>query len=180
MIDLCETSFCVPLVESQSPLAARIVNEIHWHHEIGKYAGNETVLRYTMKLAYIIGGRDLVKARRKSCPRCNFLLKHTLNVFRWVQFLTIAPPFYVSQADIVCPFKAYSNHNKRNTIWLVTFCCVITSTTDIRVMEDYSTMSFVQAFIRLSCSVGYPKLLLIDEGSQLKKDVKRCLSAFVI
>ena len=36
-------------------------------------------------------------------------------------------------------------------------------------MENYSTASFIQAFIRLSCEVGYPKILLIDEGSQLMK-----------
>jgi hypothetical protein len=34
-------------------------------------------------------------------------------------------------------------------------------------MDDYSTNSFVQAFIRFACEVGYPKLLLTDEGSQL-------------
>ena len=36
-------------------------------------------------------------------------------------------------------------------------------------MEDYSTGAFVQAFIRLSCDTGYPKILLIDAGSQLIK-----------
>ena len=36
-------------------------------------------------------------------------------------------------------------------------------------MESYSTLSFVQAFIRFSSDVDYPKKLLIDEGSQLKK-----------
>ena len=34
-------------------------------------------------------------------------------------------------------------------------------------MEDYSSASFIQCFIRLSCEVGYPKKLLLDEGSQL-------------
>ena len=34
-------------------------------------------------------------------------------------------------------------------------------------MDDYSSSSFVQAFIRLSCDAGYPKLLLVDSGSQL-------------
>ena len=42
-------------------------------------------------------------------------------------------------------------------------------------MEDYSSTSFIEAFIRLSCEVGYPKTLLTDEGSQLLKgcDVMR-------
>ena len=34
-------------------------------------------------------------------------------------------------------------------------------------MEDYSAISFVQCFIRLSFVVGYPKKLLPQERSQL-------------
>ena len=36
-------------------------------------------------------------------------------------------------------------------------------------MEDYSTSSFILAFIRFSCKVGYLKNLLPDAGSQLVK-----------
>ena len=183
MTDLCETTFCVPLVEKYSPIAASIVDEVHWNHEIAKHSGNETVLRYTMKYAYIIGGRDIVKTIRKTCERCNFLQKRMLEVQMGPvsdHQLRIAPPFYVSQVDIAGPFKAYSPHNKRNTlkIWLVVFCCVVTSTTNVKVMKDYSTPSFIQAFIRLSCDVGYPKVLLIDEGSQLKKGCESMLISF--
>ena len=34
-------------------------------------------------------------------------------------------------------------------------------------MDDYS--AFIQAFIRFSGEVGYPKFMVIDEGSQLIK-----------
>ena len=37
----------------------------------------------------------------------------------------------------------------------------------IKVMEDYSSSSFLQYFIDLSCEVGYPKKVLPDKGSQL-------------
>ena len=37
------------------------------------------------------------------------------------------------------------------------------------ICEDYSTSSFVLAFIRFACKVGYPKKLLPDAGSQLIK-----------
>ena len=57
MTDLCETSFCVPLVDKYSPIAASIVNENHWYHDDAKHAGNETVLRYTMKYAHIISDK---------------------------------------------------------------------------------------------------------------------------
>ena len=36
-------------------------------------------------------------------------------------------------------------------------------------MEDYSTTSFVLGFIRFACKVGYPKMMMPDEGSQLIK-----------
>ena len=38
-------------------------------------------------------------------------------------------------------------------------------------MDDYSTTSFMLAFIRFSCNVGYPKILLPDEGSQLREHI---------
>ena len=44
-----------------------------------------------------------------------------------------------------------------------------TSTTSIKVMEDYSTIAFAQAFTRFACEVGYPQFMLIDKGSQLVK-----------
>ena len=44
-----------------------------------------------------------------------------------------------------------------------------TSTTSIKVLEDYSTITFAQAFTRFACEVGYPQFMLIDEGSQLVK-----------
>ena len=85
--------------------------------------------------------------------------------------LTIAPAFYTTQVDICGPFKAYSSHHKRTTIkiWQIVYCCMSTSTTNIKVMDDYSTQAFIQSFVRFSCEVGYPKFMLIDEGSQLVK-----------
>ena len=39
-------------------------------------------------------------------------------------------------------------------------------------MEDFSTESFLLAFVRFSCRVGYLELLLPDEGRQLVKGCK--------
>ena len=85
--------------------------------------------------------------------------------------MTIAPAFYGTQVDICGPLKAYSPQNKRTTIkiWLVAFCCMTTSTTSIKVMEDYSTIAFVQSIIWFACEVRYPQFMLIDEESQLVK-----------
>ena len=183
MRDLSSTTFCVPLVDKHSPLAYSIINEIHWYHHVARHSGIETVLRYTLNLAYIIEGREIVKRIKRSCERCKILLKRTFNVSMGPVSpynLTIAPAFYISQTDLAGPFKAYSLHNTRTTIkiWFVIFCCATTSTTSIKVMEDYSSTSFISAFIRFSCDAGYPKILLTDEGSQLVKGCQNMLINF--
>lgn len=76
-----------------------------------------------------------------------------------------------SQLDLSGPYQSYSPQHKRTTvkIWLIVFCCCSTSAVDIKVMDDYSTTSFIQAFTRFACDHGFPKRLLSDEGSQLIK-----------
>ena len=49
-------------------------------------------------------------------------------------------------------------------IWLVVFCGCTTGAISV---EDYSTSSFMLAFIRFSSIYGYSKCLLPDAGSQL-------------
>ena len=146
--------------------------DFHWNDEIVKHSGVETTLRKILEYVYIHEGRELVKMVRRSCERCRFLLKRAIDVSMGpvsTYNITIAPAFYRTQVDLAGPFKAYSFVNKRATlkIWLTIFCCATTSTTSIKIMEDYSSPSFVQAFIRFSCEVGYPKCLLVDSGSQL-------------
>ena len=94
--------------------------------------------------------------------------------------LSIAPAFYSRQVDLCGPFNAFSFVNKRATIkiWYVVFCCCTTGAVDCKLMEDYSTDSFLLAFIRFSCQYGYPKKLLPDEGSQLVKGCKDMIISF--
>ena len=144
-----------------------MVNEIHWYNVDAKHSGNETVLRYVQKVAYIIEGRSVVKRFRKECPHCRILIKKSIDVSG--NNLCIAPAFFISQVDIFGPFHSYSNANKRATmkIWFVIFCCCATGAVDLKIMEDYSTSSSILAFVRFSCKVGYPKKLMPDAGSQL-------------
>ena len=85
--------------------------------------------------------------------------------------LAIAPPFYICQIDLTGPYKAYSAHNKRATIkiYFAVFCCTTTTSVNIKLLEDYTTSGFLLSFTRFACEVGYPKLMMIDEGSQLVK-----------
>ena len=70
--------------------------------------------------------------------------------------------------------------NKRATIkiWFVIFCCCTTGAVDMKIMEDYSTSSFILAFVRFSCKVGYPKKLMPDAGSQLIKGCQTMVIKF--
>ena len=172
--DLSMDTFCVPVIDKYSPLAYAIVNEIHWHNPDVLHSGNETVWRQVLKISFIFEGKPLVAQFRADCPRCHFLNKKHLEVSMGPvsdDSLCIAPAFYNSQVDLFGPFSSYSMANKRATIkiWFVIFCCSTTGAVDLKVMDDYSTPSFVLAFTRFSCKVGYPKKLLPDAGSQLVK-----------
>ena len=138
------------------------------------HSGVETVWRYVLKTGFRIFKSDLVKKIKTQCERCRYLTKKVIDVEMGPiskHSITIAPAFYAAQAVISGPFKAYSLHHKRTTIkiWLIVYCCISTSTANIKVMDDYSAQAFIQAFIRFSCEVGYPKFMVIDEGSQLIK-----------
>ena len=174
MKDLSSTTFYLPLVDKHSPVAYSIANDIHWYHPTARHCGVETVWRYVLKEVYIIEGRSLITKIRKTCERCRYLNKKNIEVSMGPVSpynLTIAPAFFITQVDLAGPVSAHCHHHRRNTIkvWMIVFCCATTSTTCIKVMEDYSTTSFVQAFMRFSSEVGYPKMLLCDEGSQLIK-----------
>ena len=173
-IDLCSTTFCVPVMDQYSPVAISIVMEIHWQHPDVKHTGIETMLTQTLSIAHIIGGRHLVKSVKRICKKCRIINKNSIDVIMGPLQdvnLCIAPAFYASQIDIFGPYKSFSNANKRATIkiWFLILCCCSTGAVDIRLMEDYSTDSFVLSFIRFSCHYGYPKYLLPDPGSQLVK-----------
>ena len=64
-------------------------------------------------------------------------------------------------------------------VWFLVFCCCTTGAVDIRLMDDYSTDSFILSFIRFSCRFGYPRWVLPDEGSQLIKGCKDMEYSFI-
>ena len=183
MLDLTSSTFSVPIVDKSSPFAFAVVNEIHWYHSVAAHSGNETVWRYVLMFCYILGGKEVVRSFRKDCARCRYLAKRTVDVVMGPVSdynLMLAPAFYVSQVDLFGPVKAYSLHNKRGTVsvWFLIFCCSTTGAINVKVMEDYTTSSFVFGFIRFSSQVGYPKVLLPDEGSQLIKGCKEMQLCF--
>ena len=182
-LDLKASTFCVPVMDAKSPVAYAIVSETHWYHPDVRHGGVESVLRYAQMVAYIIGGRELVKNFQRACARCRLLHKRRVEAAMGpvsADNLNIAPVFFTCQADICGPFDAYSPANKRATlkVWFVVLCCSVTGAVDCRIMENYSTDAFLLAFIRFACRFGYPKSLKIDEGSQLLKGCKNMVISF--
>ena len=90
--------------------------------------------------------------------------------------LNIASAFYITQTDLAGRFSAHCHHHKRNTIkvWFVVFCYATKSMMNIKVMEDYSTTAFLQAFARFSSEVGYPKTLLVENLHDLQTYQYQC------
>ena len=171
-LDLTTSTFCVPIVDSLSPVAYAIVSETHWHHPDVSHGGVESVLRFSQMTAHILGGRELVKGMKKACAKCRILHKRGVEVAMGPlseKNLCMAPPFYFCQIDLCGPLKAYSPVNKRAKIdvWYLVLCCTTTGAVDCRLMRDYTADSFLLAFERFSCRFGYPKMVLPDEGSQL-------------
>ena len=75
MLHLCNSKFCVPVLDKYSPISYSIVNYIHWNHKDVKHHGVETVWRQVLKIVFIIEGRSIIKRFRKSCQRCRYLNK---------------------------------------------------------------------------------------------------------
>jgi len=127
-----------------------------------------------MKKVFVIEGRSLVKLIKKSCGRCKFLNKRTIEAAMGPvpeSSLTVAPAFYHTQLDLSGPYKAFSPLHKRTTVkvWLVVYCCCSTSAVMINIMDDYATTTFIQSFMRFASRYGFPRKVFIDEGSQLVK-----------
>ena len=175
MSDLCGTTFCVPVVDQYSPIAWSLTYEIHWYDSIASHSGVATTARRVKEFAYVAGIKYIAEIFRKSCKKCRVMAKRTIEVgfgplseFQ----LNIAPAFYVTQADIMGPFKAYQiNVRATMKIWFAVFVCAVTCTVDIQVLEFYSSGSFVSALIRFASRNGYPKVMLPDQGSNIENAI---------
>ena len=101
--DLCSASLCVPIIDKYSPLAYAIVNEVHWYNYDACHSGNETVMRFVLKIAFVIEGRSLIQQFRNDCPRCRFLNKKSDIRSRLHEFGVLFE---------VCPVGAHYMHGK--------------------------------------------------------------------
>ena len=50
--------------------------------------------------------------------------------------------------------------------------CIVTSNTNLQVVEMKDTGAILEAFVRLSCEAGYPKYIFCDQDSSIMKVLK--------
>ena len=174
MRDITPMKFVRPIVDRYSPLAYSIM--LHAHTE-GIHQGTLVTLQRSREIAFIIGGRSLAYEIRNKCPHCKRFKSRLLNLEMGnihKDRLVIAPPFYMSQLDIMGPFDIYDTVKKRVTlkVWGLVFKCMTTSAVSVKTMEDYSSIKFTEAFTRHVSQFNFPKKLYIDAGAQLIKGCK--------
>lgn len=176
MWDLEPLSFVKPIVDRFSPVAYSIME--YTHSRILKHRNSVSTLRESRNLAYILRGRDLSIEIRESCVSCRRFKAKLLEVEMGKihdNRLTIAPPFYQVQVDLLGPYTARCEHNHRSTVdvYGVVFKDPCTAAIAVYVMAKYDTPSFLQAYTRFSSRYGHPSKLFIDQGSQLVKACKK-------
>ena len=175
MLDITPVSFVKPMLDRFSPLAYAIM--IH-SHEHGVHHKNSIVtLRNSLTQAYIINGRSLAEEIREACIWCRRYKRRLLEVEMGKlpsERITIAPPFYHTQVDLMGPFLARCEHNHRSTVkvWGVVFKDMGTSAVAVMAMPKYDTASFVQTYTRFASRYGHVSKLYPDEGGQLIKACK--------
>ena len=95
--------------------------------------------------------------------------------------LRICPPFWAAQVDLLGPVKVYvpgfnKNTRNRNVLeakcWGLVFVCPVTRLTNIQVIEKSDSAGIIDGLTRLSCEIGVPKVVLIDEDSALVKAMR--------
>ena len=82
----------------------------------------------------------------------------------------IAPPFYNIMVDIAYGFKGQPFKNARKTVkyYALVIVCLLTSATNILLLEGIETQDIVSALERHSSRYGVPSCIYIDQGTQLK------------
>ncbi|XP_057290790.1 uncharacterized protein LOC130613467 [Hydractinia symbiolongicarpus] len=155
---------------------AIIIYDVHWNRKSSKHAGIETAIREVLKKVYVIDCPPLVKMIKKSCIKCRLINKKQIQAIMGqipTSSMTIALAFYNTQLDLSGPHQSFLTAHKRTTVKrFVVYRCCSTSAVMINVMDDYSSIAFIQSFTRFSTRYGFPKKVFCDEGSQLVKGSK--------
>ena len=172
----------IPVVDRYSPMAYSISNHVHWN--IAKHRGIETCNRISLCHVNIMQGASLYKEIGEQCVRCRMKRQKYLEDHMGPisdHQLRVCPPFWAAQADLFGSVKVFVPGFEKNTrnrrvleakCWGLVFVCPVTRLTNIQVIEKSDNSGIIDGVTRLSCEVGVPKFILVDDDSALVKAVQ--------
>ena len=161
----------LPVVRADSELFYSYAMFVHLH--ILPHAGVENTMREIAKKMFVVDNpRRIIQRIRQDCTHCRRLLKKTMELRmskHHVARSTIAPPFYNAMADIAFGFvaKPYYGARKTHKVYALVIVCLLTSSTNILILEGLQTQNVIQAIERHGARYGMPKNLFVDNGTQL-------------
>ena len=168
-----------PVIDRWSPLAYSIGE--HIHTVVQKHGGMETCYRASHSFVHIIKGYSLFQELGEDCTQCKRINKRFVEAaFGPVHpsKFSIAPPFWASQCDIWGPIGVFVPGREKNTrnssalsckVYALVFVCLVTKLTNIQIIETKDVPGICDGLTRLSCEVGTPARLLIDQDSAIMK-----------
>ena len=176
MPDLSPLHFVRPIIDRHSRIAYSIM--LHAHEDLALHRNVNATLLESRHIAFILNGRDLAKEIRTACPSCRKFKAQLLEAEMGPihkNRLTIAPPFYYCQLDLMGPFLAQCEHNHRSTVKVWGLVCrdPASAATACFAMTKYNTDAFIQALQRFTHRYCIPKKVYIDPGAQLIKGVSK-------
>jgi hypothetical protein len=165
----------LPIMMIESPLFKAFLRYIHDHEMM--HPGVEPTLKRIRESFAPMGGqnvRAVITAYRKGCTKCRrnvkLMVEKELADFPACR-TSIAPPFYFVMADIAMAFKAkpFKDSRKSITAHALVMVCLVTSSTNILVLDGLSTQAVTQALERHAARYGMPAIIYVDPGTQLVK-----------
>ena len=178
MGDLEPLTFCRPLIDRYSPVAYSVM--MHAHTQLTHHRSAVSTLRESRYLAFVLRGRDLANEVREHCTYCQRFRARLVQTEMGkihASRLTISPPFYMCQVDLLGPLEARCEHKIANTrahnatvsVYGVVFKCPSSGAIAVYAMPGCTTEAFLQCYTRHTSRYGHPYRLFIDAGSQLIK-----------
>ena len=171
-----------PVIDRWSPLAYAIGDHIHTH--VAKHAGMETCFRTSHSFVHILKGLNLFKELADDCTFCKKIQKRFVEAaFGPVHpsKFTLTPPFWTAHCDLWGPLTVYVPGREKETrnskalsskVYAMMFVCVITKLINIQIVESKDVEGICDGLTRLSCEVGTPANLLIDQEASLMKSLR--------
>ena len=170
-----------PVIDRHSPLAYCIATHIHWN--IAQHKGVETCYRISLQHVTILQGASLFKELSDECIRCRMKRKKYVDMPMGLlseHRLKICPPFWVTQMDLFGPVPIYVPGLEKNTrtrvlraeCHVLVFACPVTRLINLQVVEKRDGSGVMDGITRLSCEVGIPKLVLMDQDAAFIKSLK--------